>query len=60
MVSFMQKNFLFNVIEQENLTRYFLDKGYDSEDIYKLIRDNLNTYSLITLRTKQRKRIAGF
>ena len=26
---------------------YILDKGYDSEDIHRLIRDDLNAYSLI-------------
>jgi transposase len=39
---------------------YVLDKGYDSEDIHKLIRDDLNAYSLIPVRTRQRKRISGF
>lgn len=39
---------------------YVLDKGYDSEDIHKLIRDGLNSYSLIPVRTRQRKRISGF
>ena len=39
---------------------YVLDKGYDSEDIHKLIRDDLNSYSLIPVRTRQRKRISGF
>ena len=28
-----------------------LDKGYDSEDIHKLIRNDLNSYSLIPIRT---------
>ncbi len=56
----MQKNFLFNVIEPENLTRRFLDKGYDSEDIHELIRDDLNSYSLIPVRSRQRKRISEF
>ena len=39
---------------------YVLDKGYDSEDIHKLIRDDLNLYSLIPVRTRQRKRISEF
>ncbi len=38
---------------------FVLDKGYDSEDIHKLIRDDLKAYSLI-VRTRQRKRISGF
>jgi hypothetical protein len=39
---------------------YVLDKGYDSEDIHKLIREVLNAYSLIPVRTRKRKRISGF
>jgi hypothetical protein len=39
---------------------YVLDKGYDSEDIHELIRDDLNAYSLIPVRTRKRKRISGF
>jgi hypothetical protein len=39
---------------------YVLDKGYDSEDIHRLIRDDLNSYSLIPVRTRKRKRISGF
>ena len=38
---------------------YVLDKGYDSEDIHRLIRDDLNAYSLIPVRTRKRKRIFG-
>ena len=38
---------------------YVLDKGYDSEDIHRLIRDDLNAYSLIPVRTRKRKRIYG-
>jgi hypothetical protein len=36
-----------------------LDKGYDSEDIHEPIRDDLNSYPLITVRTRKRKRIYG-
>ncbi len=39
---------------------YVLDKGYDSEDIHRLIRGDLNAYSLIPVRTRKRKRISGF
>jgi hypothetical protein len=39
---------------------YVLDKGYDSGEIHKLIRDDLNSYSLIPVRTRKRKRISGF
>jgi len=38
---------------------YVLDKGYDSEDICRLIRDDLNAYSIIPVRTRNRKRISG-
>jgi hypothetical protein len=37
-----------------------MDKGYDSEDIHRLIRDDLNSYSLIPVRTRKRKRISGY
>ena len=37
-----------------------LYKGYDSEEIHKLIRDDLNSYSLIPIRTRKRKWISGF
>jgi hypothetical protein len=39
---------------------YVLDKGYDSEDIHQLIRDDLISYSLIPVRTRKRKRISGY
>jgi len=39
---------------------YVLDKGYDSEDIHRLIRDDLTAYSLIPLRDRKRKRISGY
>ena len=39
---------------------YVLDKGYDSEEIHRLIRDTLNSYSLIPVRTRKRKRISGY
>ena len=35
------------------------NKVYDSEDIYRLIRDDLNAYSLIPARIRIRKRIFG-
>jgi transposase len=38
---------------------YVLDKGYDSEDIHRLIRDDLNAYSLIPVRKRKRKRVFG-
>ena len=39
---------------------YVLDKGYDSEDIHRLIRDDLTAYSLIPLSDRKRKRISGY
>jgi hypothetical protein len=39
---------------------YVLDKGYDSEDIHRLIRDTLNSSSLIPVRNRKRKRISGY
>jgi hypothetical protein len=37
-----------------------MDKGYDSEEIHELIRDTLNSCSLIPIRTRKRKRILGY
>ncbi|MEN6509914.1 MAG: transposase [Smithella sp.] len=34
--------------------------GYDSEDFHELIRDTLHAVSLIPVRTRKRKRIAGY
>jgi len=39
---------------------YIMDKGYDSESIHELIRDTLHSYSFIPVRTRKRKRIAGY
>jgi len=39
---------------------YVMDKGYDSEEIHELIRDMLNSCSLIPIRTRKRKRISGY
>jgi hypothetical protein len=45
-------------IRQSNL--YVMDKGYDSEEIHKLIRDPLKSCSLIPIRKRKRKRISGY
>jgi len=37
-----------------------MDKGYDSEEIYRLIPVALNSCSLIPTRERKRKRISGF
>jgi hypothetical protein len=39
---------------------YVMDRGYDSENIHELIRDTLHAVSLIPVRTRKRKRIAGY
>jgi hypothetical protein len=39
---------------------YVMDKGYDSEEIHELIRDTLNSSSLIPVRNRKRKRISGY
>lgn len=39
---------------------YVMDKGYDSEEIHRLIRDTLNSCSLIPIRNRKRKRISGY
>jgi transposase len=38
---------------------YVMDKGYDSEALHRLIRDELNAHSIIPLRERKRKRING-
>jgi hypothetical protein len=52
------------LLVQCNRTRksdtYVLDEGYDSEDIHRLIRDDLTAYSLIPVRTRKRKQISGY
>jgi calcineurin-like phosphoesterase family protein len=45
-------------IRQSDL--YVMDKGYDSEVIHELIRDILNSSSLIPIRERKRKRISGY
>jgi hypothetical protein len=37
-----------------------MDKEYDSEEIHELIRDTLNSCSLIPVRKRKRKRISGY
>lgn len=39
---------------------YVMDKGYDSEDIHELIHDSLNSFSLIPVRERKRKRFSGY
>jgi len=39
---------------------YVMDKGYDSEALHRLIRDDLDARSVIPLRERKRKRINGF
>jgi hypothetical protein len=39
---------------------YIMDKGYDSEDIHKLIHETLNSCSLIPVRNRKRKRVSGY
>ena len=39
---------------------YVMDKGYDSEEIHELIRESLNSCSLIPVRNRKRKRISGY
>ena len=39
---------------------FVMDKGYDSENIHRLIRDELNSYSVIPVKTRKRKRIMGY
>jgi len=39
---------------------YLMDKGYDSEDIHRLIHEALDSCSLIPVRNRKRKRIFGY
>jgi hypothetical protein len=52
------------LLKQSQRTRrsdlYVMDKGYDSEEIHRLIRDTLNSCSLIPIRNRKRKRISGY
>ncbi len=52
------------LLKQSHRTRqsnlYVMDKGYDSEEIHRLIRDTLNSCSLIPIRNRIRKRISGY
>jgi transposase len=52
------------LLKQSHRTRqsdlYVMDKGYDSEEIHRLIRDTLNSCSLIPIRDRKRKRISGY
>ena len=51
------------LIEQCHQTRrsnyYVMDKGYDSEGIHSLTREQLNAVAMIPLRHRKRKRIKG-
>nr|WP_321498246.1 IS5 family transposase [uncultured Methanolobus sp.] len=38
---------------------YVMDKGYDSEDIHLIVREQLNSITMIPLRQRKRKRIKG-
>ena len=52
------------LLKQSHRTRqsdlYVMDKGYDSEEIHRLIWDTLNSRSLIPIRDRKRKRISGY
>jgi hypothetical protein len=52
------------LLKQSHRTKKFalcvMDKGYDSEEIHYLIRESLNSCSLILIRTRKRKRISGY
>ncbi len=51
------------LIRQSNKLRksecYVMDKGYDSEEIHALIREEIKADSIIPLRVRKRKRING-
>ena len=51
------------LIRQSNKLRnsqcYVMDKGYDSEEIHALIREEIKAESIIPLRVRKRKKING-
>ena len=51
------------LIRQSNRTRksecYVMDKGYDSEEIHALIREEIKADSIVPLRERKRKKIKG-
>jgi hypothetical protein len=52
------------LLRQSHRTRksdlYVMDKGYDSEEMHRLIRETLNSLALIPVRQRKRKRISGY
>jgi transposase len=52
------------LLKQSHRTRqsdlYVMDRGYDSNDIHRLIHDCLQAGSLIPVRDRKRKRISGY
>ena len=50
------EKFLLQCYRTRKSDLHLLHKGYDSEDIYKLIRDDQDPYSLIPVRISQRKK----
>jgi hypothetical protein len=39
---------------------FVINKGYDSDGIHKIIQDDFESYSIITVKTRKRKRIIGY
>jgi hypothetical protein len=52
------------LLKQTHRTRrsdlYVMDKGFDSEEIHRLVHDSLNSFSLIPPRQRKRKRVYGY
>lgn len=65
----ISRNFTHDIVHARTLLRrchrtrrstlYVLDKGYDSEDLHRQIREEFGASSLIPVRTRRRKRIHG-
>jgi transposase len=65
----ISRNFTHDIVHARTLLRqchrtrrsgaYVLDKGYDSEQIHRQIREDLGAHSVIPVRDRKRKRIGG-
>ena len=54
------RKLLFQCHRNRPSERYLMDKGYDSEDIHRLIHEVRDSYSLIPVRNRKRKQILGY
>ena len=55
----MPRNYSDNVIKSRKSDCYVMDKGYDSEEIHQLIREDLHANSVIPIRSWNNEIIGG-